>query len=198
MFESSQRTLVPRFVVALLAIGFGVAFAQSASTSDSSEPAIAVENDTPPELTAQQMQTQTKSFLVQMDQSVRAVKQQLVKARESRDVVKVLCLGDKLTQIDVATAAARDRSSALNGVIERDNDPRNAKYEFTILQVLHGRVRTLVQESTQCVGEEAAFIGESKVIVHIDSALPSNDTTRFPEDTTSVVTQIPPPVSPIR
>jgi hypothetical protein len=182
----------------LLAVGFGVAFAQSASTLGSSAPSIAPTNDAPPGVTSQQMQAQTKSFLIQMAQSARTVKQQLATAREYRDVVKVLCLSDKLTQIDVATAAARDRFSSLNSAIERDKDPRDARYEFTILQVLHERVRTLVQESTQCVGEESGFLGESKVIVHVDNALPSNDTTQYPQDTADVVTQMPPPASPVR
>jgi hypothetical protein len=77
------------------------------------------------------------------------------------------------------------------------NDTDNSRHEFAVLQVLRDRVRTLVQESNQCIGEEAGFVGESKVIVHIDPAIPSNDQTVLPSQTDTVIA-LPPPASPNR
>jgi hypothetical protein len=45
-----------------------------------------------------------------------------------------------------------------------------------VLEVLHDRVRVLVTESNQCVGEETGFVGEAEVSVSIDPNLPDPDT----------------------
>ena len=75
------------------------------------------------------------------------------------------------------------------------SDAENSRHEFAVLQVLRDRVRTLVQESNQCIGEEAGFVGESKVIVNIDPGIPSNDQTVLPSQTDTIIA-LPSPVSP--
>ena len=195
MLKASR--MVPTSVVGLLVLGLGAAFAQSASMSDTSTPVPPPARETPDALTPQQMRGQAQSFLAQMGDSARAVKAQLARSREARDVVKVLCLNDKLTQIDVATAATRDRTLVLNSALDR-NDLDDARHEFVVLRVLRDRVRTLVQESNQCIGEEAGFVGESKVTVHVEDALPGLDPTQVPQDPTSVIIEIPAYGSPIR
>jgi hypothetical protein len=173
--------------------GFGVAFAQSAA-SGSNANVVAPTGGTLDTNTPQQMRSQSLNFLPQMDQSAQTVRRQLEQSRESRDVVKVLCLNDKLNQIDVAIRAARDRMPTLTAALDK-NDAENSRHEFAVLQVLRDRVRTLVQESNQCIGEEAGFVGESKVIVNIDPGIPSNDQTVLPSQTDTIIA-LPPPVSP--
>jgi hypothetical protein len=86
-----------------------------------------------------------------------------------------LCLNDKLNQVDVALRSAQDRLSALRTAVARGDDDR-ARHEFTVLDVLNDRVRVLVNESNQCVGEETGFIGEAEVSVTIDPNLPDAET----------------------
>jgi hypothetical protein len=192
MLKTSR--IVTTCVVGLLVLGLGAAFAQSASVSDSSGPVTAPVRESTDTVTPQQMRTQTQSFLAQMVQSAQAVKAQLAKSREARDVVKVLCLNDKLTQIDVAIGATRDRISVLNSALDHD-DLDNARHEFVVLQVLRDRVRAMLQESNQCIGEEAGFVGESKVTVQVEDSLPGLDPTQVPQDSTSVIIEIPIPAS---
>lgn len=192
--KPSRNRLVPISVVGLLLVGLGVAFAQSAARSDSSAQVNAPAGVTTDDVTPQQMRTQAPGFLAQMGQSAQVVKTQLAKSREARDVVKVLCLNDKLNQIDVASAATRDRIPALATALDQ-NDLNSARHEFAVLQVLHDRVRTLVQESNQCIGEEAGFVGESKVTVQVDNALPGKDTTEVPPDATPLIIETPAQVS---
>jgi hypothetical protein len=168
-----------------------MASAQNAAPATS---ASVVAPSSPADVTPQQMRIQAQTFLPQMDQSAQTVRRQLEQSRESRDVVKVLCLNDKLNQIDVAIRAARDRMPALNAALDK-NDTDNSRHEFAVLQVLRDRVRTLVQESNQCIGEEAGFVGESKVIVNIDPGIPTNDQTVLPSQTDTVIV-LPPPASP--
>jgi hypothetical protein len=87
----------------------------------------------------------------------------------------VLCLSDKLNQVDVASRSAQDRYVALKTAGER-GDADRARHEYTVLEVLNDRVRVLVNESNQCVGEETGFVGEAEVSVSIDPNLPEPET----------------------
>ena len=193
MTKTSSNRLIPAVLVATMIGGFGVAFAQSAA-SGSNANVVAPTGGTLDTNTPQQMRSQSLNFLPQMDQSAQTVRRQLEQSRESRDVVKVLCLNDKLNQIDVEIRAARDRMPTLTAALDK-SDAENSRHEFAVLQVLRDRVRTLVQESNQCIGEEAGFVGESKVIVNIDPGIPSNDQTVLPSQTDTIIA-LPPPVSP--
>ena len=114
-----------------------------------------------------------------MEQAGSSVRKQLQAAREARDVVKTLCLNDKLSQIDVAIRSARDRKSSLQAAATR-NDAELSNHEFTILTVLRQRAEQLTAEANQCIGEEAAFIGDTKVTTTVDPTLPPSDETQFP------------------
>jgi hypothetical protein len=130
-----------------------------------------------------------------MEQAAGAVRKQLQQAREARDVVKTLCLNDKLSQIDVALRSARDRKSSLQAAATR-NDQELSNHEFTILTVLRQRAEQLTAEANQCIGEEAAFIGDTKVSTQIDPTLPPSDDTQFPPTDWTLISAPPVTVSP--
>jgi hypothetical protein len=127
-----------------------------------------------------------QELVTNIQQSSQAVLRQLQVARSERDVVRVLCLNDKLNQVDVALRSAEDRLVALRTAVERGDDDR-VRHEHTVLDVLNDRVRVLVSESNQCVGEETGFIGEAEVSVSIDPNLP---------DDAVADDSVPPPLSP--
>jgi hypothetical protein len=170
----------------------GVAAAQTTGTASTAAapPPVELGGGRDVALTADQMTAQAKGFLPEMDRGATTVRRQLADARERRDVVRVLCLNDKLNQIDLAIRTASDRMEALNSAAAQ-KDADRTKHEFTVAQVLRERVKTLVSEANQCIGEETGFIGESKVIVDIDPTLPDPDPD-FPEDP---VVSIPPVIS---
>jgi hypothetical protein len=156
----------------------GVAAAQT-PTPPAPTPEVGTQKDV--NLTPIQMYTVSNGYLVKMDQGAASVRAQLTQAREGRDVVKVLCLNDKLNQIDVGVRSARDRHVTLKAAADQ-NDLDRARHEFTIVIVLHDRVMVLVGEANQCIGEETGFVGESKVIVTIDPSIPDTDPTFPPND----------------
>lgn len=184
MTKPLTNKIIPLGLLFLMLGGLSVAFAQTSTVKGAADTTPPAANATDV-VTPQQMRAQAQTFLPQMDQSAQTVRRQLEQSREARDVVKVLCLNDKLNQIDVAIRAARDRMPVLTSALDK-NDSENSRHEFAVLQVLRDRVRTLVQESNQCIGEEAGFVGESKVIVSIDPGIPSNDPTVFPSDTSVI------------
>ena len=124
----------------------------------------------------EEMLNRAKLFVVGIEQSSGSISRQLQAARKERDVVRVLCLNDKLNQVDVALGSAQDRLGSLRTAVAR-SDADRSRHEYTVLEVLNDRVRVLVNESNQCVGEETGFIGEAEVSVSVDPNLPNADTT---------------------
>ena len=168
--------------VLVLTAAVGVATAQTAAPATAPEPRREIAS------TPQQMLAEAKGYVPAMDRTASVVRRQLAEARDNRDVVRVLCLNDKLNQIDLAIRTANDRVEALNAATT-ESDGVRAKHEFTVLQVLKERVTTLSGEANQCVGEETGFIADSKVKVDINPSVADADPSEPPE--TPLVTEPP-------
>lgn len=167
-------------VAACLAAGLGVAGAQmsdqlsTGTQSETDQAALAA-------MTPQQLLQKADIYLQGMEQGASAVRRQLEKAREARDVVKVLCLNDKLNQINVAVRTANERRGNLSSAAERNNADR-ARHEFTVIEVLRNRLLTLVKEANQCIGEEIGFAGEARLTVSVNPELPTEGESVFPDE----------------
>jgi hypothetical protein len=182
---------------ALLAAGavlccFGVALAQNGEAPPT---AVGVDSQQDVNLTPAQMLQRARSFKPKMDSDAAAVQRQATDAKLKHDVVKTLCLGDKLSQIHVAVTTAAGRVETLEAAVNH-NEVDRAKHEFTIVQVLKDRSAALVSEANQCIGEETGFIGEATVTVSIDPSIPDTDPSNFPTD--PLVSQAPTLSSPTK
>jgi hypothetical protein len=155
----------------------GVALAQNTAQPS----AITVDSQKDVNLTPAQMLQRARSFKPQMDNDAIAVQRQASDAKQKHDVVKSLCLSDKLSQIHVAVSTAAGRVDTLEAAVTH-NDADAAKHEFTIVQVLKDRSAALMAEANQCIGEETGFIGESRVTVSIDPTIPNTDDPTFPNE----------------
>jgi hypothetical protein len=186
------------FILALA----GSATAQSTSGAGGAGAAGAAATGSPqigferrPQLSPTDEVTQADVIVNRMSNAATTVRRQLDTARQQRDVVKSLCLSDKLSQIDVATRSARDRQSALQASAQR-NDVELSNHEFTMLTVLRQRAEQLTSEANQCIGEDLAFVGQTEVTTEYPQ-LPSDDTTQYPSTDPPFVYQPPVFVSPI-
>ena len=172
----------------LLSALYGAADAQSNAASPSSgDTSVGMQRQA--NLTPKEQLAQADVFLARMGVTATNVRHLLEQARASRDVVKTLCLNDKLNQVDVAARSARDRRVSLEQAAQR-NDADLANHEFTILTVLRQRVEQLSAEANQCIGEEAVLFGETKVVATIDPTLPHEDPSSYPDNP---IISIPPP-----
>ncbi|HTA93837.1 MAG TPA: hypothetical protein VK745_29875 [Polyangiaceae bacterium] len=167
---------------ALLAAGsvlccFGVALAQS-NTPDA---AIEINSQHDANLSLPQMLQRAREYKPMMDNDAISVQRQASEAKQQHDVVKSLCLSDKLSQIHVAVSTASGRIDTLSAAVSH-NDSDRAKHEFTVIQVLKDRSSALVAEANQCIGEETGFIGDSTVTVTIDPSIPNTDPSDFPNN----------------
>jgi hypothetical protein len=178
-----MRLLIKPWVIAGLAAatlsGVGLAVAQDGAPDTPAAREVSGGQDV--NLTPQQMLEKVKSYIPEMDKQRAIVAEQLTEAKKKKDVVKALCLDDKVKQMKLATDTAKDRVVDLTSAVSQ-NDPDRSKHEFTVIQVLRERVQTLVTEAQQCIGEETGFIGDSDITVEIDPAIPDTDPSEFPDD----------------
>jgi hypothetical protein len=178
-------------ISALLSAIYGVADAQAPADSQAPKPDTSVGMQRQVNLSPQEQLAQADAFVARMGVTGGSVRRMLEQARAQRDVVKTLCLNDKLNQIDVATRSAQDRRASLEQAsLRKDSDL--ASHEFTILTVLRQRVEQLGAEANQCIGEEMGFIGETKITVTVDPNLPSEDPSAYPENP---VVSVPPVIA---
>jgi hypothetical protein len=156
----------------------------AASTDATGQGSVGFQRKT--SLTPQEQLGESSKHIARMEQAAGGVRKMLEEARKQRDVVKTLCLNDKLSQVDVAIRSGRDRRTQLQAAVNR-NDSELASHEFTILTVLRQRVEQLVAEANQCIGEEAAFVGDTRTRVTIDPSIPPDETPYPPTDPSLVI-----------
>jgi len=173
-------------ITAFVLAAAGPATAQQPAAGGAPAPDAQVGFERRQQLSPQDELAQADQAIARMDQASNAVRHQLEAARQARDVVKTLCLNDKLSQIDVAARSGRDRQAALQAAVQR-NDAELANHEYAILTVLRQRAEQLSAEANQCIGEEVAFVGQTEVTTQINPNLPSEETASYPP------LEIPPP-----
>ena len=156
-----------------LLLGHGIAAAQAQGQGSPPVPDANAGITREVNLSPQEELAQSDSFLARMDGSRNLVRSALEKARLQRDVVKTLCLNDKLNQLDVAIRSARERHQSLGAAVARA-DAELARHEFTILSVLRQRTDQLSAEANQCIGQEAGFVGDSAVSFTVDNGIPAD------------------------
>jgi hypothetical protein len=177
-------------VTAFVLAAAGPATAQSAGGSPAGDGQIGFEQKQ--QLSPQDELSQAEQIISHMDQAAGTVRRQLEAARAARDVVKTLCLNDKLSQIDVATRSARDRQTALQAAVQR-NDKELSDHQFTVLTEHRRRAEQLTAEANQCIGEEVAFVGQTQVTVQVDNNIPNTDTTTVDPNQNPMPVYTPPP-----
>ena len=165
---------------ALTLVGLlGVASAQEEGTPPAPSADASVEMSRDVKLSPEEMVKETDGILADAETAARNIQKMLGKAREERDVVKSLCLDDKLSQLHVTQQSAGERAKSLRLAAARQ-DQGLASHDFSILLVFKERVGQLSAEANQCVGVEAGFVGESSITVDIDPNLPADDPSEYP------------------
>jgi hypothetical protein len=193
--RSGKRVRVGRSVglslLGLLLLGVGVAGAQEGFGSDngaaSAEAAGNQQPETAPALTPEQMLQQSRSGLERMELAAENIRRLLREAREAKDVVKALCLDDKLTQMDVAKRSTADRLVGLESAVQTGNKER-LRHEFAVITALRERAEAIAAEANQCIGEETGALGDAEVVVTIDPDVANTD----PIVPTDTVISVPP------
>ncbi len=124
----------------------------------------------------------------------RRVAAMLDEARRERDIIRITCLNDKLTQVNANLRTVEQRITALRDAVRGADDSRR-NHEFTVLTVLGQKFTVLEQEANQCVGQDIYETGTTRVITTIDPRTPVEDPNIVPVPPGIGVPFIPTPLS---
>lgn len=180
-------------VVAALALGgLGLAVAQVGGDSpDEGEVEVQRRADLGgPEQLAEAERIQTRG-----SQISRRVATMLDESRRERDIIRVTCLNDKLTQVNANVRTLELRVDALREAVQGDNVERR-NHEYIVITVLGQKFEILEQEANQCIGQDIFETGATRVETVVDPSTPDEDPNVMVEPPTVPAPFIPPPSSP--
>ncbi len=164
-----------RITITLVTVGvlatLGVAVAEPGADSAGPDQILAVPEVA--QMSPEQMKSELEATTNAIGEIGRVIDAQLGLAREKRDVVKVLCLNDKLTQLNMARESIGARGDELMLSLKGQNRAR-AEHEMAMILVMRNRGREIAAEANFCVGEEIGQVGESDLSMEIDPTLPED------------------------
>lgn len=128
-------------------------------------------------LSPQETQAQAKDYYKKMQETQRRVLMLQSKAKKDKDMVKLNCVNDKLTQLNGHMTVTDQSMSSLTLDIAKSDDTAR-QHEFTRITILYQKVVTLGTEAEQCIGEDVSYVGATRVDVEIDPSIPPEDPTQ--------------------
>lgn len=133
--------------------------------------------------------------LAVMRAALKDVLQKLEEARNTKDVVKLTCVNEKLTQIKGLLRISEQSDVALQEAIAR-RESQSADHEFTKVTIARSKVDQLRAEAEQCMGQLAFRADENATIeVETPDYLPKGDPSIVPTFPRTIDSR-PPPASP--
>jgi hypothetical protein len=96
-------------------------------------------------------------------------------ARESRDIIKLNCVNDKLLQLKQLLNIAEAARVSLSEAISSHNDG-DRYHQYTVITVSSEKARALRDEAEACIGEELVFNG--RATIDVDAPDIADDPTR--------------------
>ncbi len=105
---------------------------------------------------------------------VSKVQAMLDQARKDKDILRITCINDKLTQIRVNIGGIEERTLALRLAVD-SGDPTVANHQFEILRIYISRVQGLKAEAENCLGEVDVVLGATETEVTIDDSITEED-----------------------
>jgi hypothetical protein len=123
-----------------------------------------------------EMTGRTEGILAKLRDVRKYVQNLLDQARKAKDIIKITCLNDKLTQINVNIRTYEDRMQSLSNAIKiGDKAARN--HEFNVLTVLEQKIMNLRMEADTCIGEAEGYLGKTEVTVTTPKGMAQMDPT---------------------
>lgn len=140
-----------------------------------------------------EMESNADAMVEKMRTTRKYVQNLLEQARKDKDIIKITCLNDKLTQINVSIRTFEDRLVSLRTAV-KVGDAESVNHEYKILAVLEQKVDGLRMEAEACIGEAEGYLGKTEVQVTTPPGEAEMDPTTF-EDVGAEVVERPAPAS---
>jgi hypothetical protein len=127
-----------------------------------------------------------------MRTSLKDVLSKLEEARQTKDVVKLTCVNEKLTQVKGLLRISEQADVSLQESVAR-REGQTADHEFRKVVIARDKVNQLRAEAEQCMGQ-LAFRADENATVEVDTPdyLPKSDTSTATPTSRTVDTRSPP------
>jgi hypothetical protein len=125
-------------------------------------------------LTDAQKLEKSAENLERMKASLRTVLSKVEEARSEKDVVKLNCVNEKLTQVKGLIKVAEQADIALHEALTAKDPAADA--EFTKIGIAKSKVDALKGDADQCIGQLAYIVDEKTTVeVQAPQGLPEKD-----------------------
>jgi hypothetical protein len=104
------------------------------------------------------------THISRMKESLKRLLTLLEEARESKDVVKLNCVNEKLTQTKGLLRISEQAEDALQEALAR-HDREVGNHEFAKISISRQKTEQIAAEAESCVGELAVYAGDTVVTV---------------------------------
>ncbi len=194
-FKRVLHTLVLSTLLAATGYGFAVAQAgESDGPAGEDEAAASVDARQRANLSAEEQLEEARRIIARGEDLSRRVQSMLDEARQERDIIRVTCINDKLTQVNANLRTAEQRLEQLEDAVSAEDSSRR-NHEFTVILVLGQKFVVLDREAAQCIGQDIFETGATRVQTEIDPGTPDDDPTLIIEIEDPPAPFIPPPRS---
>lgn len=176
-YKRVLHSLVLTAFLASASYGLAVAQDEEEGPAGSEEDAAAsVDARQRANLTPEDQLEEARRIIVRGEDLSRRVQAMLDEARQERDIIRVTCVNDKLTQVNANLRTAQQRVEQFQDAVQaQDSSRRN--HEFTVILVLGQKFMVLDREAAQCIGQDIFETGATRVLTEIDPGTPDDDPT---------------------
>jgi hypothetical protein len=140
--------------------------------------------------------TRAAGHVKEMRQALTFVLRKFEEARAAKDVVKLNCVTDKLTNIKGLLRISEQADIGLQEAVAK-REEQKAEHEYSKVAIAHTKILQLRAEAEQCVGMLAFETGKTVVEMETPPDLPGTDPSLAPGGGARHPTNRPPPASPI-
>ncbi len=130
-----------------------------------------------------------------MQKTLRDVLERVEEARKERDLVKLNCVNEKLTQVKALLRIGEQAYVALQEAVARGAED-GAQHEYAKIVIARQRVNELRAEAEQCIGQ-LAYVVDEKTVVTVETPEGLPDVTTNPPVYQPIVYN-PPVLSPVQ
>jgi flagellar hook-associated protein FlgK len=115
-------------------------------------------------LSPQDMMTQAHDYRARMDTISKQIQALVDESRKGKDIIRLNCLIDKLTQLKANIATADESLKDLQDAISRRDDGTSS-HHYIRITIVHQKAGVLGAEAQACVGEDLSYVGATRVEV---------------------------------
>jgi hypothetical protein len=148
-------------------------------------------------ISGDEMLSQGREYRRDINTITMQVQVQSEQAKADKDVIRLNCLLDKLTQVKVNGNIMDQALQSLQESVSR-HDESAQLHEYTRITIINQKAQVLRTEADACVGAETNYVGPTKVVVESPAGLTATIDQPAPAAPPVTVVDRPPVASPFQ